>query len=311
MAKDFNIFLHRHLTECDILIQSIPFRDGISVTDRMIIDAIMSGCRLIRLASAQSDMDIIAQCDRIIKTCREKLSVATQMGVSAEFKEIGVTKPLTDPIELSAENLGTLSTLLNHTEAGMMMAVEPLGTKIAKSLGVLSNQTFVDSAVTGTKKKGFLTLQSDMIPNSSVAQDLKTGLLHIDQKAVIDVSLASLCSRFNFKAVAGIEMVAVLLGARLHHSLGRGYIGVSIGSNVSGTKAKKIEAANTIIELMVEMENILTMFMYPETDSMIVDVDVAESQVKRCRMFSDIDHMSLDDLNDMTLGVLDYVILAG
>ena len=43
MAKQFDVFLRRHLIECDILIQSLPYRDGISVTDRIIVDAVLQG----------------------------------------------------------------------------------------------------------------------------------------------------------------------------------------------------------------------------------------------------------------------------
>lgn len=39
MPKEFDIFLKRHVIECDLLVYSIPYRDGISVTDRLILDA--------------------------------------------------------------------------------------------------------------------------------------------------------------------------------------------------------------------------------------------------------------------------------
>lgn len=311
MAKDFNIFLHRHLTECDLLIQSIPFRDGISITDRIIIDAVLNGCKLIRAAAAQSDIELVAKVDRIIKTCKEKLSVHTNMDASAEFKWIGITSPVTDPIEISVENIGTLSTLLNRVETEMVMSVDPLVTKMSKSLGSMKPSMTINGAVNATQKTGFIAPRSSIVSNAFVFEDVKTGLLDINAPTIMDVSLESLCSRVEFDAVAGIEMVTMLLGTRLHHSLGRGYFDTAIDANVVGTKAKKIDVANTIIELMVKMRDILIMFMYPENDSIIIDAEVTESQVKRCRLFLDIDHLMLSDIDDMTFGELDYVILEG
>lgn len=36
MAKEFDIYLNKRLTECDIIVYSIPFRDGLTATNRMI-----------------------------------------------------------------------------------------------------------------------------------------------------------------------------------------------------------------------------------------------------------------------------------
>lgn len=193
MAKDFNIFLHRHLTECDLLIQSIPFRDGISITDRIIIDAVLNGCKLIRAAAAQSDIELVAKVDRIIKTCKEKLSVHTNMDASAEFKWIGITSPVTDPIEISVENIGTLSTLLNRIETQMVMSVDPLVTKVSKSLGSMKSSVTINGAVNATQKTGFIAPRSSIVSNAFVFEDVKTGLLNINAPTIMDVSLASLC----------------------------------------------------------------------------------------------------------------------
>ena len=311
MAKDFDIFLHRHLTECDLFIQSIPFRDGISVTDRMILDACLQGCKLMRIAAAQSNIELVAQLDRMIKTCYEKLGASTIMDASVDFKVFSVMAPTSEPIVVSVENLGTLATALNRAEAGMVMSVSPLVTKIAKSLGHMKSPIILGADVTDTLKKSMLTLRSGMLLDAGLSGELKTGLLaDINAEISMDATLASLCKRISFDAVAGIEMTAMILGTRMSHSLGRAISGITINSKVTGTKARKLEAADGIIQIMVDMVPILIKLIYPENNKLILKADVTGSKLKRYRLLSEMDDHSLEDFDNMTFDEVDYVILA-
>ena len=51
MSKEFDIFLKKHIIECDLLIYSIPYRDGISVTDRLILNAALESYSLYKLVA--------------------------------------------------------------------------------------------------------------------------------------------------------------------------------------------------------------------------------------------------------------------
>lgn len=311
MAKDFDIFLHRHLTECDLIIQSIPFRDGISVTDRMILNAVLQGCKLLRIAAAQSGIEMAAKVDKTIKTCYEKLGISSVIDASAEFKARGVMPLVNEPIEISAENLGTLSTVLTKVETQMVMSVNPLITRIAKSLGHMDVRIDSDVNITDTLKRSLLTIRSDSILNAEVSGDKKTGfLLDTSIELSMDATLTSLCKRIGFDAVAGIELTAMVLGTRLSHSLGRAISGITIDSKVIGTKAKKLEVANSIIQLMAEAAPVLIKLIHPESDGLIVDANISGSMLKRHRLLDEMDNFALNDFDNMTLDEVDYVILA-
>lgn len=311
MAKDFDIFLHRHLTECDLIIQSIPFRDGISVTDRMILDACLQGCKLFRIAAAQSDMKIVAKIDRMIKTCYEKMGMSTTIDASAEFKASGIISPIKDHIEISAENLGTLSTVLTKMETGMIMSIDPLVTRIAKSLGRMNSQIELGASVADTFKIGILDIRSDSILDVELLGDKKAGFLRdADVEMSVDVNLISLCKRIGFDAAVGVELAAMVLGTRLAHSLGRAISGITIGAKVTGTKARKMEAASGIIQFMADAAPILIKLIHPERSDLIIDADISGSMLKRYRLLSEMDNLTLNDFDDMTLNEVDYVILA-
>ena len=54
MSKEFDIFLKKHIIECDLLIYSIPYRDGISVTDRLILNAALESYSLYKFVAVQT-----------------------------------------------------------------------------------------------------------------------------------------------------------------------------------------------------------------------------------------------------------------
>lgn len=310
MAKDFDIFLHRHLTECDLIIQSIPFRDGISVTDRMILNAYLEGCKLMRIAAVRSDMEIVAKIDEIIKTCYEKLEASMVMDASADFKIRGVMSLVNEPMELSVENLGTLSTVLNRVETGMIMYAGPLMTKISKTLGRIDSKIELNANVSDILKTGFIATPSDLVLDADVLGDKKKGFLHDNNiELSVDATLRNLCTRILFDAVAGIELTAMVLGTRLTHSLGRAISGITINSKVRGTKATKFEAAQGIIQIMADAVPVLIKLIYPENDDLFIDTTVYGSVVKRYRLLDEMDDLTLEDFDDMTLDEVDYVIL--
>ncbi len=126
----------------------------------------------------------------------------------------------------------------------------------------------------------------------------------------MDATMESLCTRIGFDAVAGIEMAVMILGTKLSHSLGRAISGITIDSEVTGTKARKLEVVNGIIQIMVDMTPVIIKILYPETSNLISDADVSGSKIKRYRLLNEMDNLALEDFDDMTLDEMDYVILA-
>ena len=39
MAKEFDIYLNKRLTECDILVYSIPYRDGLTAIHKLVLES--------------------------------------------------------------------------------------------------------------------------------------------------------------------------------------------------------------------------------------------------------------------------------
>ena len=77
MAKEFDIYLNKRLTECDIIVYSIPFRDGLTATNRMILESCLESYTLQKFIAVETGSELVSHIDKMIKTCNERLHMAS------------------------------------------------------------------------------------------------------------------------------------------------------------------------------------------------------------------------------------------
>ena len=86
MAKEFDIYLNNRLTQCDIIVYSIPYRDGLTVMNRLILETCLESYTLQKFIAVQSGSMLVSHIDKMIKTCLERLNHGIVLGTSAEFQ---------------------------------------------------------------------------------------------------------------------------------------------------------------------------------------------------------------------------------
>lgn len=308
MARNFDIYLRDHLTECDLIVYSIPYRDGLSATNRMILEAALNSYTLQKFAATQMDSELGSHIEQMIKLCKEKLDLASEVDVSAKFKM--QANPHVEDLTVQADTSvqQVLVQLLNKFEAGIALTIQPLMTQAALSSGVGRFPIPLDADVSGSLKTDFVRLNSDAYVNADVRKTNKRDLIQADAAISFDQSVKELCYRISADASASVEIVALLLGTEIHHSLGVWYNGLGVGADVSKTQAKKSFAASAVVELIQEAAGTLTQFIAPE-DTVVVTTSSVDAGLKRYRMLSEMDDLDLAALDDSTLEELDYVQL--
>ncbi|MEQ2620100.1 hypothetical protein AAAX56_04780 [Hominicoprocola fusiformis] len=117
MAKEFDIYLNKRLTECDIIVYSIPFRDGLTATNRMILESCLESYTLQKFIAVETGSELVSHIDKMIKTCNERLHMASTWGIDLEFQTHYVLNPVPTVIEIAPND--DLQTLRN-----MFMSVE-------------------------------------------------------------------------------------------------------------------------------------------------------------------------------------------
>lgn len=309
MAKEFDIYLRNRLVECDLLVYSIPYRDGISAANRMILEAALNGYLLHMALAAQMGIEMASHIDKMIKLCIEKLSMGVGLGASVDFKSHSTFSAEASPIIIDTTVKSAMERTFNALDNGLVLAVQPLVTQSSTSTGRRDLPLLVDSDITGTLKRSLLNLRNAAIPEAAIKQFSQADYLNMDSPMAIDAALQNLCYQLSFDASAAVEIVALVLGTEISHSLGRWYNGLVLNSCVAGTAAQKFITAQSIVTILQEATAKLQMILYPEETLVILGVPNLDVVKRRYRLLGEMDHDTLSAYDGMSLDDVDYVIL--
>ena len=86
MVKEFDIYLKRRITECDLIVYSLPYRDGLTATNRIILESCIESYTLQKFVAMQFGSELVSHIDKMIKTCYERLNWGTAISADAVFQ---------------------------------------------------------------------------------------------------------------------------------------------------------------------------------------------------------------------------------
>lgn len=309
MSKEFDIYLRKHLVECDVLIYSFPYHDGISVTTRLILGAALNSYLLHKFAAAQMESEVEAHIDQMIKLCLEKLSMGMNLDTSVNFEVYAKLYMENNPIAIDAQVINLLEQVFIEAKSGLVLATDPLVTQVALSTGRGNFPLLVDTGVIGTLKHSLLNLKSAIASDAAVRRINQVDYIKADTSAVTDSTLQSLCYNSVFNASVSMEIMTLVLGTEIRHSLGVWYNGLALDSKVTGTWAQKFIDADTATTIIQEAVGKLIKVLYPDDNIAIIEASDLNIDMKRYRLLYELDDSRLTDIDGMTLEELDYVWL--
>lgn len=309
MAKEFDIYVQEHLLEHDLLIYSIPYLDGISVTNRIILETVLNGYLLRKFAAVQMGLKIEPQIDQMLKLCLEKLNLDTELNASADFEKHAKIYLENDPIIIDTKITNVSEQVFNNIDGGLVLTVEPLVTQVSSSTGRGDFPVIVDANVSNSLKHSLLDLKNTVFTNAEINQINQVDYIDVNAPVVIDSTLQSLCYNLILDASASMEIVALVLGTEVYHSLGGWYSGLTLNSKVISNWAQKFIVAETIMNVVVDATGKLVKVLYPNDSEVIIGTQNLNVDMKRYRLLNELDDLQLSDIDDMTLEELDYVWL--
>ena len=309
MAKEFDIYLRNRLVECDLLVYSIPYRDGISAANRLILEAALNGYLLHMAVATQMGLEVASHIDKMTKLCFEKLSMGIGLGISADFKSYSALSTETSSIIMNTPAISALERMLNEVDDGLVLAVQPLVTQVSSSAGRGEFPLLIDSDITSILKRSLLSLRNATTPEAVVRQFNQVDYINIGSSMGAEATLQNLCYQLTFDTSAAVEIVAMVLGTEIRHSLGRWYNGVVLNSYVTGTAAQKFIAAQSIVSILQEATAKLKKVLYPEEVSVFLDIPNLDVIKRRYRLLNEMDSDPLSAYDDMSLDDVDYVVL--
>lgn len=309
MPKEFDIYLNNRLTQCDIIVYSIPFRDGLTAANRIILESCLESYLLQKFVATQTNSALVSHIDKMIKICMERLQWGSALNASAQFQTHYVLNPIPLITEVSSgKDLETLRNMFTSASNAVQLTVDTVNAMVAKSLGGGKSMFATDTKVKDVLKQSLLTTANEMQFTSSVKEmrvhkttDAKAGIMPIAE-------ITNLCYRFYSAAETIVQFAAKVFGTEIHFSFGNANSDIVLDSVVSKTTAEKYEAVHDVLSLTVQAIEGLTQYLHTENAKVQITFN-AEGILKRHRLLSEMDDNTLASYDDMTLNEADYIIL--
>jgi len=309
MAKEFDIYLRRRLKECDLMVYSLPFRDGLTATNRIILESCVEACVMYKFIAVQTGSELVSQIDKILKTCYELLNERLIIGVDAEFQTHYSIYPQASAIEIyNTPDIPLLGNMFMGAESVIEIGASPLLVSIGKSPGVGSSALELSVDLQDTLKQSLFRVRNDIALGTEVTQTNSQKHLEVNAPVVLNAELTNLCYLLTTAADTAMEIAAYVLGTEIRFSFGRGFSGIALGSKVGKEWAQKFETIQNTLDILADVSATLMQIIEPESTA-VEFTAAASSIVKRHRLLVEMDADMISAYDDMTLEDIDYVIL--
>ena len=308
MVKEFDIYLKRCITECDLIVSSLPYRDGLTAINRIVLESCLKSYTLQKFAALQINSELVSHIDKMIKTCCEMLNWNIALDVNAVFQTHYTMTPESGGIELTTEDIPVLETMFAEAENRMFLNVAPLLANIAKSVGYGQTTIMLDGGVRDTLKHGLMSPTNRISLGAVVSETWATDYIATDSSVTPVAEMVNLCYRITSAVNTAMEIAALVLGTELHFSFGRAHSGIAAAAKVRGEHMQKYEIAENNLHILADISESIRQFA--ATSRTTIDIVATASTIlKRHRLLAEMDTSELLGYDDMTLDEVDFVTL--
>ena len=192
MAKEFDIYLNNRLTEYDIIVYSIPYRDGLTVTNRMILNSCLQNYILQKMIAVQAGSCLVSHIDKMIKICCERLGIRMTLDSVVDFCMQKVLTPDLCGIEIHADEIKMLASGFISAESSINLCVSPILASVKKSLGTGWCEIDVAAYLSGTAKRSNEAAMSILVIEPGIHDFYVQKAFKGDSAIIIDSQLSNL-----------------------------------------------------------------------------------------------------------------------
>lgn len=306
MAQTYNIYLRKRLTEFDLIIRNLPYRDGLIIYNRMYLDAMVNYLTLQKYIIGDSDVHLSSEIDDLLERVYNIFSNGMELGAELEVFAAKPTGGSTSAV-LSTNETEVHEETFNTFQNVTQLLTSALKYDIAKSLGSGATEMELSSAPASTLKEALENFEDDILLDADVSTAAVVNA-EGDSEVVLDTSNPNL---FYLLSVEGEAMMNLLFSAdfEMWYTLGTGNSSMYLSVENNGVESKKFMTYESFLNLILEVGNILQCFIFPEESEAQLHSELGVGMM-RYRLLSDMDNSALNEHDELTLDELDYVILA-
>ena len=292
--KEYDIFLKRRLAEGTIIVYSLPYRDGVSVVNRVILQAMLSYFALQKKIAVSNQSSLLAELDEMLTTVSERIGDQVCLDAHAklalkyqnELEQAAMELDIPTFVLFAQSFFGYTKSSIGNTLSKMSLLVASLGEQ-KQVFGAIQNRT---------------VFQADSL--AFVKHDFEQG------ESAMEIGLANpeLYYRYTMGMEAAFAIAASISETEFHYSLGDGSSAMNITTSKPKTAAEKRLQINNIVEMFSSLV-VETISMFAVSNSTEI-LSVLNAGMKRYRLLSELDDKTLTEIDNITLKDLDFVVLA-
>lgn len=306
MAQTYNIYLRKRLTEFDLIIRNLPYRDGLIIYNRMYLDAMVNYLYLQKFIVGNTDTQLLSEIENLLERVFNIFSNGMELGAELELFAAKPTGGSTEVVLTTGKaDIGEES--FNTFQSVTQLLTNALKYDIAKSLGSGSTEMELNMSPASTLKEALDEFNSNMLLESDAST---SAITHSEVKSDMVLSTNNF-DIFYMLSVEGEAMMNLLFSAdfEMWYTLGNGNSSMCLTVENSGVQSKKFMTYESFLNLVLEIGNILQCFIFPDESGSLLSSEL-NIGMKRHRLLSEMDNLTLFEHDDFTLDELDYVILA-
>lgn len=307
--KEYDIFLKRRLTEGTIVINSLPFRDGVSAVSRVILETMLSYFTLQKKIAVASESSLVSEVDDMLATAYSKMHGCVRVDSSVAFSvdyKVDTDSALigldVQDVKLFAQSLMAFENCVGVSVVGKPIAYAK------SSLGDAKSKVQLSAESTSEGKQVFDKIKSDGILDAAMLSSWMRSFATITSSVTAEQTSPELLYRYTIGMEQAFSIAAKIGETEFHYPLGDGQSRAILDVSKPATQAeKKIEIKNAVVafcDLTVDTISFLSFSENVEVRSSL------KAGMKRCRMLFELDGGALSEFDAMTLEELDFVVLA-
>lgn len=306
---DINLMTRSRLTECNLNISSIPFREIIEAYDAIIVDSHVEDTYLRGFFKVDEGMVVHSEIDQIIRNVMERGESALVIDSRADFSATKDIDLVQDAVLISCGTTELHATGFVKADDAIVFSVLPLEAELRYSLGSATNLLELSVPAVDTIKQTFLQPEVPVEITNLPLEFLLT--YHVGAESALEFNSEVLGLFYNIFAEAETEMTvdASLLDIKERISLGSGQNDVELRSDITEApllKKREQVGGQIVIEVSEQFGkicNIQTLI------NPIVFGATAQAIIRRYRLLQEMDDLDVAAFDDMMLDDVDYVII--
>ncbi len=306
----YDVYLKRRLTEIDVIITQLVQRDSFAMYDWLTLFSTMDELEIRKALKVESEMILDTRLEDFLEYVYEKINSDMYLDASADLLHQVLAEGETEMV-LSADEMDILEKSFISSDSVLEISVSPLDYYIAHSFGRVEFNMEMLINDLQTLKYSLEKFENQFVLSADVDFSSQKDIDVEELSMFLDVAPTDIFYLLTIGGNAITNLYAQPLDEyvlkKVLHDLD---LKMTLSANVSDVlEMTKAAGMEDILNVFSEIVETIIQFVQPTTVDMTISCE-ASAGLKRYRLLSEMDDLTLSDFDDMTLNEVDYVILA-